>query len=168
MGRMIAYLPCASKAYSRVTAFSVTMVSPLGAKPQPPGPNALFSIRLYLISGRYMIPSGLISTSSVSSGARRISAASFEKGSTDRPWKDFVQSMCEGSSSCTCKRGSATDGEDGEEDATVPVVCDCGGEVDLSFFSGAIAVAALSDGDVEYARPTDMTVDLDDRRTETL
>jgi hypothetical protein len=44
--------PCASRAYSRVTAFAVTVLSPRGASPQPPGPNAWFSIRLYLISGR--------------------------------------------------------------------------------------------------------------------
>lgn len=61
-----------------------------------------------------------------------------------------------------------TGGEDGEEDAAVPVVCDCGGEVGLAFFSGALAVAALSDGDVEYARPTDMTIGLDDRKIEML
>lgn len=35
---------------------------------------------------------GLTSTSSGSSGARSTSAASFLKGSTDNPWKDFDQS----------------------------------------------------------------------------
>jgi hypothetical protein len=46
------YLPCATKAYSRVTVLAVTMVSPRGARPQAPGPNALFKIRRYLISGK--------------------------------------------------------------------------------------------------------------------
>lgn len=45
-------LPSATRAYSLVTAFAVTMVSPLGARPQAPGPNALFNILRYLISGR--------------------------------------------------------------------------------------------------------------------
>lgn len=34
------YLPSATKAYSLVTDLAVTIVSPLGAKPQPPGPKA--------------------------------------------------------------------------------------------------------------------------------
>lgn len=38
------------------------------------------------------MPSGLISISSIDSGAVRISAASFEKGSADSPWKERVQS----------------------------------------------------------------------------
>ena len=47
-----AYRPKATSAYSLVTAFAVTIVSPLGAMPHPPGPNALFNILRYLISGR--------------------------------------------------------------------------------------------------------------------
>lgn len=47
------------------------------------------------------MPSGLISTSNGSSGASNISAASFAKGATDRPWKDDVQSMCDGSFFCS-------------------------------------------------------------------
>lgn len=74
--------------------FAVTIVSPLGANPQPPGPNALFSILLYLISGRYIIPSGLTSTSSNGIGASNTSAASLEKGWDDRPWNERVQSTC--------------------------------------------------------------------------
>ena len=45
------------------------------------------------------MPSGFISTSSGSSGLSRISAVSLENGSTDRPWKELVQSTCDGSSS---------------------------------------------------------------------
>lgn len=45
-------LPSATNAYSLVTAVAVMIVSPLGANPQAPGPNALFNILLYLISGR--------------------------------------------------------------------------------------------------------------------
>ena len=45
------------------------------------------------------MPSGLISTSAGSSGLSKISAASFENGSTERPWKELVQSTCIGSSS---------------------------------------------------------------------
>jgi len=47
------------------------------------------------------MPSGLISTSSGSIGASSISAASFANGATDRPWNELLQSMCEGSSSCS-------------------------------------------------------------------
>lgn len=47
------------------------------------------------------MPSGLISTSNGSNGASRISAASFAKGATDKPWNELVQSMCDGSSSCS-------------------------------------------------------------------
>ena len=36
-----------------------------------------------------------------SSGASRISAASFAKGATDKPWNELVQSMFAGSSSCS-------------------------------------------------------------------
>ena len=39
-----------------------------------------------------MIPSGLISISVGSSGAVRMSAASFENGSVERPWNERVQS----------------------------------------------------------------------------
>jgi hypothetical protein len=46
------HCPAATRAYSLVTSFPVTMVSPRGTRPQPPGPNALFRILLYLISGR--------------------------------------------------------------------------------------------------------------------
>lgn len=88
------YLPRATSAYSLVTAFAVTIVSPLGAKPQPPGPNARFSILLYLISGRYMMPSGLTSISAGSMGASSALAASGENASLERPWKDRVQSTC--------------------------------------------------------------------------
>ena len=49
--------PWQTRAYSRVTYFSVTMVSLRGAKPQAPGPKALLRIRRYLISGRYKMPS---------------------------------------------------------------------------------------------------------------
>lgn len=45
------------------------------------------------------MPSGFISTSSGSSGLSRMSAVSLENGSTDRPWKELVQSTCDGSSS---------------------------------------------------------------------
>lgn len=85
-------LPPTTSAYSLVTDFAVTIVSPLGASPHPPGPNALFSIRRYLISGRYTMPSGLTSMSSGAKGARRMSAASLGKGSAARPWNDRVQS----------------------------------------------------------------------------
>jgi hypothetical protein len=47
------------------------------------------------------MPSGLISISKGSNGASRISAASFAKGATDKPWNELVQSMCDGSSSCS-------------------------------------------------------------------
>lgn len=79
------YLPSATRAYSLVTAFAVTIVSPLGAKPHPPGPKAWFKILLYLISGRYMMPSGLTSISSGSMGASSAFAASGEKASEERP-----------------------------------------------------------------------------------
>lgn len=39
------------------------------------------------------MPSGLISTSSKSTGACRIAAASGENGAVERPWKDEDQSM---------------------------------------------------------------------------
>jgi hypothetical protein len=51
------YRPWQTNAYSRLTIFGPTLVSLLGASPHPPGPNALLSIRLYLISGRYKSPS---------------------------------------------------------------------------------------------------------------
>jgi hypothetical protein len=46
-----------------------------------------------LISGRYRIPSGLISTSWGSVSANRISAASLGNGAAERPWNDRVQSI---------------------------------------------------------------------------
>lgn len=79
--------------YSLVTSFPVTILSPLGAKPQPPGPNALFNIRLYLISGKYMIPSGFTSTSSCVMGASSVSDCSGVKDMLPRPWYERVQSM---------------------------------------------------------------------------
>lgn len=85
-------LPSATSAYSLVTALDVTVVSPLGANPHPPGPNALFSILRYLISGRYIMPSGLISISWGSMGAMRAFAASGLKASVDSPWNDLAQS----------------------------------------------------------------------------
>ena len=47
-----AYRPPQTRPYSLVTSLPVTMVSPLGARPHPPGPKALFNMRLYLISGK--------------------------------------------------------------------------------------------------------------------
>lgn len=69
------------------------MLSLRGTSPHPPGPNARFRILRYLISGKYKMPSGLISTSSGSVGASRISAASLGNGSALSPWKDRVQSI---------------------------------------------------------------------------
>jgi hypothetical protein len=69
------------------------MLSLRGTSPHPPGPNARFRIRLYLISGRYRIPSGLISTSSGSTSASRISATSLGNGAAESPWKERVQSI---------------------------------------------------------------------------
>lgn len=46
------YRPPQTRPYSLVTSLPVTIVSPRGASPHPPGPNALFKIRRYLISGR--------------------------------------------------------------------------------------------------------------------
>jgi hypothetical protein len=48
----LSYRPPQTRPYSLVTSLPVTIVSPLGARPQPPGPNVLFNMRLYLISGR--------------------------------------------------------------------------------------------------------------------
>jgi hypothetical protein len=48
----LSYRPPQTRPYSLVTSLPVTMVSPLGARPHPPGPNVLFNMRLYLISGR--------------------------------------------------------------------------------------------------------------------
>jgi hypothetical protein len=45
--------------HSRETIRGPTLVSPRGAKPHPPGPNAALSVRRYLISGRYSKPSTL-------------------------------------------------------------------------------------------------------------
>jgi len=53
----IAHLPRHTSAYSRLTILAETLVSLRGARPQPPGPNARFKIRRYLISGRYIRPS---------------------------------------------------------------------------------------------------------------
>ena len=96
-----AYRPRTTSAYSRVTAFAVTIVSPRGARPHPPGPNALFSILLYLISGRYIIPSGLTSMSSFGIGWSRASAASLGNASVERPWNERAQSTCRVPSSST-------------------------------------------------------------------
>ena len=46
------YLPWQTRAYSRLTIFGLTLVSPRGASPQAPGPNALLRTRRYLISGK--------------------------------------------------------------------------------------------------------------------
>jgi hypothetical protein len=69
------------------------MLSPLGASPQPPGPKALFNIRLYLISGRYMMPSGFTSTSSCVMGASSVSDCSGVKEMLPSPWYERVQSI---------------------------------------------------------------------------
>ena len=84
-GYMHTYRPCTTNPYSLVTNFPVTMLSPLGARPQPPGPNALFKIRLYLISGRYKMPSGLTSTSSCVTGASSASDCSGVNETLPRP-----------------------------------------------------------------------------------
>ena len=47
-----AHRPRQTRAYSRLTTFGPTLVSLRGARPQPPGPKALFKILRYLISGR--------------------------------------------------------------------------------------------------------------------
>ena len=80
------YRPPQTRPYSRVTILPVTIVSPRGARPQPPGPKARFKILLYLISGRYIIPSGLISMSSDSIFCCNMSACSAVKGAEDKPW----------------------------------------------------------------------------------
>ena len=46
------HLPRQTNAYSLLTLRAPTDVSLRGANPHPPGPNALFSTRRYLISGR--------------------------------------------------------------------------------------------------------------------
>lgn len=119
------YLPCATSAYSLVTALDVTMLSPLGASPQPPGPKALFKILLYLISGRYKMPSGLISTSSGVSGWSKTSAASFEKGWVLSPWKERVQSMADSPSAMEVM--SIGEGSSERPEASVWIL-GCGGE----------------------------------------
>lgn len=48
----------------------------------------------------------------------------------------------------------------------MPLVRDVGAEVGFEFSFGATAGAALSDSDVEYARPTALTLGLDERNTE--
>lgn len=116
------YRPPQTSPYSLVTVFCVTIVSPLGANPHPPGPKARLSILLYLISGRYTIPSGLISMSLKSSGCCNMSACSFVNGEEDRPWKDRVQSTClssslrtgGGSSRPSVRERSGSDSSDGE------------------------------------------------------
>jgi hypothetical protein len=40
------------RAHSLLTILFAILVSPRGASPQPPGPNARFKVRLYLISGK--------------------------------------------------------------------------------------------------------------------
>ena len=45
-------LPRHTNAYSRLTVLGPTFVSLRAARPHPPGPNAVFKIRRYLISGR--------------------------------------------------------------------------------------------------------------------
>lgn len=94
-----AYRPPQTRPYSLVTSLPVTMVSPRGARPQPPGPKALFNMRRYLISGKYRIPSGLISMSSGWSSAWRIALCSAVKGALERPWYERVQSTCRSLSS---------------------------------------------------------------------
>lgn len=106
------YRPCTISPYSLVTVFGVTMVSPLGAKPQAPGPKALFNILLYLISGRYMIPSGLISTSEGVTGSSNASCASLLNASPARPWKELDQS--------TVFPESSTDGAGGRGSSERP------------------------------------------------
>lgn len=95
----VTYRPPQTRPYSLVTSLPVTIVSPLGARPQPPGPKALFNMRRYLISGRYRIPSGLISMSSGCSSACRIALCSAVKGELERPWYERVQSTCRSLSS---------------------------------------------------------------------
>ena len=51
------YLPRHTRAYSLLTILGPTFVSLRGARPHPPGPNALLRMRRYLISGRYIRPS---------------------------------------------------------------------------------------------------------------
>lgn len=108
------YLPRQTNPHSRLTILGLTCVSPLGAKPHPPGPNALFNVRLYLISGRYNKPSselsacqldslsiwpewgslpGLISTSSFCNGLNRASATSRSNGRWLNPAKLVDQSF---------------------------------------------------------------------------
>lgn len=82
-----------TSAYSRLTVLPSTFSGPLGASPQPPGPNARFSVRLYLISGKKMMPSGLISTSTGSTGASKTSAMRASNGWDPRPLKLLLQSV---------------------------------------------------------------------------
>jgi hypothetical protein len=78
-------LPKHTSAYSRLTIFGLTKVSLRGARPQAPGPKALFKILRYFISGKYIKPSGLISMSRGSIGFRSTSAISGLNGSVDNP-----------------------------------------------------------------------------------
>lgn len=57
-----------------------------------------------------MIPSGFTSIVLGSMGARSTSAASFGKGSAERPWKERDQSTREGSLSLISGRGEAVVG----------------------------------------------------------
>src|SRR2546423_231494 len=99
-----------------------------------------------------MIPSGFISTSSGLSGLSRTSAASLEKGSTDRPWKELVQSTWDGSSSASLiGRSERPDVRDAVPDLDVAagfvVVVEEGGwlkeELELAAFGSASAASAL-------------------------
>jgi hypothetical protein len=100
-----------------------------------------------------MIPSGFISTSSASMGLSRTSAASLANGSTDRPWKELVQSTCDGSSSVSfigwSERPDVRDAVpdfDGTAGLVVVVVLEDGGwvkdELDVAGFGIATAASA--------------------------
>ena len=52
LGGFSGYLPRHTSAYSLLTILGPTFVSLRGARPHPPGPNALLRMRRYLISGR--------------------------------------------------------------------------------------------------------------------
>ena len=72
LSQLPTHRPRQTRAYSRETALPATDAGPLGARPQPPGPNARLRIRRYsagsdqsrsepqqnaLISGKYTMPS---------------------------------------------------------------------------------------------------------------
>lgn len=90
--------PRHTKPHSLLTILGPTSVSPRGAKPHPPGPNAAFNVRLYFISGRYNNPSGLISTSAGVNGFNSSSAASLGNGFSLKPEKLVLQSNPTGAS----------------------------------------------------------------------